>query len=364
MLTFLCDAVQSAGGSVIATSRPVRAPFLLSLETSAGERIGLAVYAFRSSVDRVLGRASDEHRLQIRYEAEKTWSQDHALGADPMRLDITLVLGLDLKRDVFIGLDPRAYDPLPMGISFEYTDYEVALVQRDGWHVWERLNRPGRRREVARVVGLETVVGFLPHRLIDYARFEREASELRLDPPIRYRAAELASQSRATGRHALEQQFELSAMEILEIIGERNRLKVAVKGGVAERHLGKLLAADPQVVTVRPIDRDGQPDFEVELVGGRRLLIECKNVSPNRYGNGDLKVEVQKTRATQGEPLGRLYRIGQWDVLGACLWSVTGRWEFRFRRAEALAPHAKDPSRIHPYQRVDATWSSTVSGGV
>ena len=45
-----------------------------------------------------------------------------------------------------------------------------------------------------------------------------------------------------------------------------------------------------------PIDADGQPDFDVRLNDGRRLLVECKTASQKRYSNGDFKVEAQKTR--------------------------------------------------------------------
>jgi len=278
------------------------------------------------------------------------------VGFDPLGVDATLVLGVDVSRDLLIGLDPIAYDPLPMGISFEYTDAEVDETRRRGWYVWERSNRRGRRRSEARVEGMETVVGFSPDRLIDYARFEREASELGLDPPLRFRRAEAAASSAAIGLHVLEQQFELSATEILEIIGSRNRLAVAVRGGVAERHLEIALEADRRIREVRSIDEDGKPDFEVAIASEKRT-IECKNVAPEPYANGDFRVEVQKTRATQGDPLGRFYRFDQFDIVAACLWSATGKWDFRFRRATDLTPHAKDATKISPYQRVDASWA-------
>jgi hypothetical protein len=359
LLAFLEQAVKRAGAHVLATSEPNRTPFLIGAELPSGERLALAIYAFRASTGPVAGRDRREHRFQIRYGAETTWAGAHPVGFDPLGVDATLVLGVDVARDLLIGLDPLAYDPLPMGISFEYTDTEVSAVKGNGWHVWERQNRPGRRRSQARVDGLETVVGFVPERLIDYARFERESSELGLDPPLRFRLAEAAATSAAAGMHSLEQQFELSATDILEIISSRNRLSVAVRGGVAERHLEKALEQDKRINSVRAIDEDGKPDFEI-AVGRRKQTIECKNVSPARYANGDFKVEVQKTRATQGDPFGRKYRFGQFDIVAACLWSATGVWEFRYRRATDLQPHPKEPSRITPYQRVDASWAPDI----
>lgn len=77
-----------------------------------------------------------------------------------------------------MGLDPLLYDPLPMGISVEFKDAEVARARAEGWHVWERDNIAGRRRPQARSpAGLETLVALRPERLIDYVRMEREASE-------------------------------------------------------------------------------------------------------------------------------------------------------------------------------------------
>jgi hypothetical protein len=355
-MEFLEAAVARSGGRVLGSSEPTTAPFMIGVETSAGERIGLAAYAFRSSTGRVRGRDPSEHRVQIRYGGESTWLDEHWLGIDPLGVDVTLVLGIDIARDVIVGLDAGAYDPLPMGISFEYTQDHVAEIRRTGWHVWERANRPGRRRGKARVDGLETVIGLRPDRFLDYVQLERQASALRLDPPLRFRAAEAVAVGGAPDRHDLERQFELSAEEILEIIGARTRLAVAVRGGVAERHLEKAFEADGEVQGVTPIDEDGRPDFEV-TVGRRHLTVECKNVSPKLYKSGDYRVEVQKTRATQGDPLGRLYRIDQFDVLAACLWSATGVWEFRYRRTVDLERHAQDENRIAPYQRVDTSWA-------
>lgn len=364
LLAFIEAAVVRCGGRVINSSPPTRAPLLLGVEFGSGERIALAVYAFRASSAPVLGRDPHEHRLQIRYGAEGTWGGAHPVGFDPLGVDATLVLGVDLACDLFIGLGALAYDPLPMGISFEYTDAEVSSVLRDGWHVWERMNRPGRRRSQARVENFETVVGFRPERLLDYARFEREASDLGLDPPLRFRRAEGAATPGGTGLHALVVQFELPVDKILDVIVAHKRLRTAVVGGIAEAHLEERLTSAQEIRSVKAIDQDGQPDFEVVLANGRRALVECKNVAPKPYANGDYKVEVQKTRATQGDPYGRLYRYGQFDIVAACLWSVTGQWEFRFRRATDLPAHADEPTRIAPYQRVDARWSQDIVGVV
>lgn len=165
-------------------------------------------------------------------------------------------------------------------------------------------------------------------------------------------------------RHALEQNFDLSAHQILDIIHSRMRLEVAVKGGVAEYHLGQLLQSDPAVAEVTALDKDAQPDFNIWLSDGRPILVECKNASPEPYANGDYKVEVQKTRATSGDPAGRLYRTDQFDVVAACLFSATRRWDFRFILASQLERHPVHADRLAATHRIDARWSDTLLGAL
>src|SRR5690606_17016139 len=102
----------------------------------------------------------------------------------------TLILGIDPLAEVAVGLDANLWDPLPMGISFYLKQADVDAALRSGWHVWEKKNSPGKKREEARSpLNLETVVAFTSDRLLDYARLERRSTSLRLDPPLRYAAA-------------------------------------------------------------------------------------------------------------------------------------------------------------------------------
>lgn len=133
-----------------------------------------------------------------------------------------------------------------------------------------------------------------------------------------------------------------------------------MRGGVAEHHLGRHLREDAAVHSAILIDKDGRPDFETMLVDGRTILIECKNVSPRTYADGSMKVEVQKTRASKRDPASRLYRPDQFDVVAACLYPVTGRWEFRFKRTELLLADLRYSERIAPIQRVEGSWSGAL----
>ncbi|AGL13718.1 hypothetical protein L083_0208 [Actinoplanes sp. N902-109] len=364
----LIDAVGRAGGRLLYASDHRRAPVYLGVETPAGERIGIMTYPFTATHNVIKNRPSDEHRLQIRYGGVSTWAGDHGLGRDAALVDTTLVLGVHRGADLFIGLDPRLYDPLPMGISIEFKQAHVDAAQASGWHVFERDNITGRRRPDPRATqGLEAVVLFQPHRLLDYVRLERQASDLHLDPPLRFAAAKQASspsgeaQRSLPSLHDLEQQFQMTAPEIMEMISDRKRLTVAVRGGVAEHHLNRVLSRDLQVARHQSLDEDGQHDFDVTLVDGRGARVECKNASPQRYANGDIKVEVQKTRATQGDPAGRFYRRDQFDVVAACLYAPTGEWRFVYRSTSQMEVHPKFPDRLAPLQHVTDEWSASIA---
>jgi hypothetical protein len=334
--------------------------------TADGERIGLMVYPFRFTSRQIKNRPTDEVRGQIRYGGEESWrDEDHFVARDIAGVDTTMLLGVDTQTGVFVGLDPLLYDPMPLGISVYAKDYQLAEAAQSGWIVWERENHAGKVRAAPRTTdGVETLVAFAPHRLLDYARLQRHATELGLDAALRFVAAREIDQITAGGsstpvEHALEQIFGLDAREILDIIGSRMRLEVAVKGGVAEHHLEKRLASESTVSVVR-LDSDGQPDFDVTMEDGQRVLVECKNASPEPYANGDFKVEIQKTRATRDDPAGRLYRPEQFDVVAACIYSATGSWEFRYKSTAGLTRHAKHPDRLAALHRVDATWHTSL----
>lgn len=364
---FLLEAVRQCGGTVLYASEPNRVPVYVGLEDRDRQRVGLMIYPFRMTRRETKNRPNDEVRGQLRYGAEETWpEEDHFVARDTASVDTTLLLGLYPEGNLILGLDPVLYDPLPLGISVYAKDEQVVAVARDGWTVWERTNHVGVRRTAPRASeGLETLVAFHPSRLLDYARFERHARDLGLDQPLRYAAAADAvigtvSPAEAAFRHTLEENFDLSWPEILDIIHARMRLEVAVKGGVAEHHLERLLRGDPAIASLERLDEDAQPDFRARLADGTTVLIECKNTSPERYANGDMKVEVQKTRATKNDPAGRLYRPDQFDIVAACLYAPTRRWTFMFIRSSRLDRHATHGDRLAATHRIDARWSATL----
>ena len=350
-------------------SGDTRSPTYFGVQLDGDERLGVLAYLFRATRVVTRNRPPDEHKLQIRYGSEGSWhAEEHDLGFDVAGVDVTAVLGVHRDADVLVALDPARYDPLPMGISIEFKDAAVDAALANGWHVWQRDTIPGVQRDARTTEGFDTLIALRPERLIDLLRFEREATALGLDPSLRYRAAAAVGAGSSglgssSARHRLERDFKLSSHEILDIIARQGRLSVAVRGGVAEHHLGRQLAADPTVAQATPINRDGG-DFEVHLSDGRSVLIECKNAAPTSYRDGAWKVEVQKTRASKNDPASRFYRATQFDVVAACLFSSTGRWDFRYRRTHDLRRHDRFRDRLAAVQRIDDSWSASLMGAL
>ncbi len=172
--------------------------------------------------------------------------QDHSVAFDPAGLDVTMILGCQIEKGLFVGFPPPYYDPLPIGDSIYAKDGELERATRQSWAVFERENR-GRRRQGLDTSRLETVVAFTPERLLDYVALEREAQTLGFDSALRFVAATRSCRPKSRGLHDLEQAYDLSAHEVLDVIRGNRRLGMAVRGGVAERHLELALRADPAV---------------------------------------------------------------------------------------------------------------------
>lgn len=362
---FLLHAVEASGGRVLYASDPGRAPFYLGVHLGSDERIGMLVYPFLITHNKIKNRPDDEVRGQLRYGSAKSWKREHPVGRDIAGVDVTMILGVDLTAGVILGMDANLWDPLPMGISFYAKTAEIARAQETSWYVWEKDTRSGTKRNKARSpTNLETVVAFTPDRLIDYARLERRATSMRLDPPLRFAAASSMADRALTeepqSRHVLEEQFALTSEQILDIIGGRNRLSVAVRGGVAEYHLEQQLAGAPGIASVKRLDVDAMHDFDITLDNGTLLRVECKNASPKTSADGRFKVEVQKTRASKGDPASRFYPVDGFDVVAACLYPPTGAWNFRFGLTADMARHKSFPNRLTPIQPITDDWVDSI----
>ncbi len=359
VIDLLRCAVDEAGGRVVSCSFPEEkvAPMFLGAEDGDGHRYGLLLYPFTTTRRLIRNRPHAEHRFQFRFgDPTHHRLEANPLGRDPAGVDVTLVLAVDPERELIVGLDPTVYAELPIGISGYYRDEHEAGVLAHGWSAWAKEKEKPRGDVAGGWDGLESMVGMKPGRFLDYARFEALATSLGLDTALRISLAERFGAGQVD-RHVLERLFGIDAATILDIVESNFRLGVAVRGSVAEHHLGRLLASDPSIAAVRPIDADGQPDFRVTLRAGPVVTVECKNALRETYKDGDAKVETQKTRDSGA---GRKYSFDAFDILAACMFSVTGRWTFRFKWARDLVPWPQDPTRIGPIQRVDSTWQSSI----
>jgi hypothetical protein len=178
-------------------------------------------------------------------------------------------------------------------------------------------------------------------------------------------------------QHPLEQKFNASAWDILCAVERGFRAQVDVKGKLAEWFLYKVLEdlrATEVFDSVTWTDENGKPDFR--LVGKAfDLTLECKNLrSDERYADGSYKLETQKTRnqklkegqqEQEPRPKGtRWYKVSEFDIVAACLFNQTGRWEYVFARTTDLKRHPKDEQCLNTMQRVPPTpkdpWKATL----
>ncbi len=98
--------------------------------------------------------------------------------------------------------------------------------------------------------------------------------------------------------HPLESQYGLSARELLDAVGKRFRLKVALEGAVAEVQMEKKIQSLVGRIVERyeAHDLDGHPDFSIWLPKAKKpLLAECKNVRDHeeayREGGQDRRLQ-------------------------------------------------------------------------
>jgi hypothetical protein len=364
-------AIERSGSTILTTPNPREAPFEYRIRTPAGETLDLVCYAFTANKYRQRGRPADEHRFQVKYGSD--FRRAHELFIDPARASVTLMFGVHDQLPLFVSVDPAMHTPTWFSSSVEFKDRDLRRAKQMGWHGWERDRVAlGRRRVLPREdLRTEVLIAFRPQHFLTYVLFERIATGM--DPGERLlladRLGELIEQETSPSnllqwlpdrvkpaefaKHPLLLQLGLEPAELLEVIGGSFRLLAAVRGSVAEHHLGCLLRTVPGVNHVVRVDENGKPDFNIEY-GRRTLRIECKNVLRRLAGNVP-RVDFQKTRASKSNPCSRYYEPRQFEILAACLHPVTERWEFRFCATDALSPHPNCPGRISEHVRVSGS---------
>lgn len=352
LLRFIVDALAMRDCRILHTSSSNRAPFYIVFETPLGERHGVLAYAFFANSEITNNRPVDEHRFQVKYGSELTGVLDVAI--DPAALITTIFLGVDTERKVFVAADPLMNNPSPMSRSIEFKAHHVEEILANDWAAWERDRRPPKTRHrptapVDEDTRIQVLIGGKQERLLDLIQLERLARGL--EPGERHLLADkLAVRTgdpiSASISHKILDELSLPAEALLDLIDGASRLKMAVRGWVAETHLVSELAALPGISDCMRLDGDGQPDLRVRWKGGPPVLIECKNVLRKTNAAGFPRVDFQRTRASKEDPCSRYYQPTDFSVLAACLHAVAEEWRFSFALTGDLPTHPTCPGRI------------------
>lgn len=361
LVRFMRDALEGQGCRILHCSEPDRAPFIITFETRDGERMGVVAYAFLATRTVTKNRPLDERSFQVKY-GSKLAENVHDIWIDPLGVYTTIFLGIAPDGGYFVAVDPEMHNPTKFFIRVEYKDSHAEQILKDGWYAWER-SKVGREDRP-----VEVLVGGTAEHFLDFIRFERAAQGL--DPGNRHLLAqrpalfttippsahEVAVVEEIAG-HPLTQELELSSADILDLIASARRLKMAVRGWVAERHLVDVLAKAPEITHCERLDVEGAPDLQVRLRDGPLLTVECKNVLREPDKHGTPRLDFQRTRASKNDPCSRYYAPSDFDVVAACLHAVTESWEFRYIRPSALSHHDKCPGKLSNNVRINEAWS-------
>jgi len=368
LLAFILSALNAAGCRTLHCSDPAEAPFRISFETPDGERLGIIAYAFFANSRPTRNRPDDEHRFQVKYGPNT--GELHELWQDPFGLYTTLFFGINPERGFFVAADPVLHSPTRFFISIEFKEQHVTAILERGWHAWERQKRTRDGLEEP----VEVMIGGVPEHFLRYVRFERAAKNLDAGhralladkftalgrPPLPEAAPGAQTPIIATGIHQLATEFQLAESEILDLIESAPRLKMAVRGWVAEAHLLRQLSELPAITTCETIEEDGRPDVRVSLSGSRAIFIECKNILRRPYADGTYRLDFQRTRAAKSDPCSRYYAVDEFDVVAACLHPQTERWDFSYALTRELDPHDRCAGRLSNRAKIDARWSDNV----
>jgi hypothetical protein len=154
----------------------------------------------------------------------------------------------------------------------------------------------------------------------------------------------------------------MSEAAVLDLIAGASRLKMAVRGWVAEQHLVEHLRQVDGVSDCERIEAEGTPDVRLRFEGSDLLTVECKNVLRKATKDGAARVDFQRTRASKRDECSRFYSPDDFDVLAACLHARTERWEYSFALTSTLDGHRKCAGRLSNNVVVDARWRDDIRG--
>ena len=332
--------------------------------------MGVIAYAFLANSKLTRNRPPDEHRFQVKYGNDTKELQE--IWQDPHGLLTTILLGINPEEGFFVAADPVLHNPTYFFISIEFKDENAREIQRLGWTSWERSRRTSKGPSP-----IEVLIGGKKDQFLQLIRFERAAQGL--DPGQRQLVAERMGELDLSGfgvpaaapapvsekvTHQLAEELLLGESEIFDLIASAPRLKMALRGWVAEEHLRLQLAAVPGVEELRRLEQDKGPDLSLRYCGSRRLLIECKNVLRKSEADGSIRMDFQRTRASKADPCSRYYKSTDFDLLAACLHSRTEKWEFRFILPGHLPPHRLCQGRLSSNVKVGDWWLGEIEAAL
>jgi len=259
------------------------------------------------------------------------------------------------------------HSPTKHFISLEFKASFVEEIRRKRWSWRERERKSGSEEPI------EVIVGGTIDSFLDFIRFEREArgedqghraflADRRdaILPAVTVTAAPVPAES--TYVHQLAREFEMSEAAVLDLIAGASRLKMAVRGWVAEQHLVEQLQQVDGITDCERIEAENSPDIQLRFEGSDLLFVECKNVLRTPTKHGDARVDFQRTRASKADPCSRYYSPDDFDVLAACLHAHTERWEYSFALTRELAEHKKCTGRLSSNVVVDSRWREDIRG--
>lgn len=354
-VAFVADALEKSQFQIDQLPDPRLAPFIFEVQAPWGEHLKLICYAFLANKYNQRGRPADEHRFQVKYGSE--FDRFHDIYLPRKRDEVTLMFGVHLEAGVVVAVDPAMHNPTWFSRSVEFKTAHVEAIGSTGWCGWERERSWARRKQLPQEnYQIEVLLGLRPERFARYVLLEKQATGI--PPGERLLMIERDKFSFEEAEHVLAKELGLPHSEILSMIRDAKRLRVAVRGRAAEKHLSRFLASEPMIESVEELDEDGPPDFVVGY-RGRRVRIECKNTLRRRH-NGYAKVDFQKTRASKADPCSRYYKPEQFELLAACMHPITERWEFMFCPTSALAPHPKCVGHLSQHVLINGRWSSSI----
>jgi len=366
LLHFIHEALAASGCQVLHSSDAGHAPFRITFETATGERMGIIAYAYFANQRMTHNRPGDEYRFQLKYGGKRD-NNVHHLWQDPYGLYTTILVGISPGERFFVGLDPVLHSPTKHFISIEFKSSFVEEIRERGWSWRQRERRSGPQRPV------EVIVGGTIDSFLDFIRFEREARgedqghrALLADrrgviAPISVLPA-VSVTAESTYVHQLAREFEMSEAAVLDLIAGARRLKMAVRGWVAEQHLVEKLQRIDGITDCERIETDNSPDIQLRFEGSDLLYVECKNVLRPPAKNGAARVDFQRTRTSKADPCSRYYSPDDFDVLAACLHARTERWEYSFALTRELDRHRKCVGKLSNNVVIDARWREDVRG--